>query len=147
MKELNKITKLIVDVLFYAGIGCIIAVPFTARHIGGYYGYSKTETIIFTAMLFISGIAAVYILFEFKQMFKTLVGGNPFVTENVNCLKRMAAACIIITAVYIVKCFTMFSFATVVIAIVFGIGSLFCMVLKDLFRQAVEYKEENDWTV
>lgn len=147
MKKLNKITKIIVEILFYLGIVCVISVPVGMKYISGYYGYSSIETVTFATMLIISGIAAVYILYEFKRMFKTLVGGNPFVAANVKSLKRMAVSCLIITAVYIIKCFTMFTFATVIIAIVFGIGTLFCLVLKDLFRQAVEYKEENDLTV
>lgn len=147
MKKLNRITKLIVDILFYFGIVCVISVPFTVKYISGFYGYNNSETVIFAIMLIVSGAAAVYILYEFKRMFRTLVGGNPFVADNVNSLKRMAVSCIIITAVYVIKCFTMFTFATVVIVIVFGIGTLFCLVLKDLFRQAVEYKEENDLTV
>ncbi|MCH5211870.1 MAG: DUF2975 domain-containing protein [Oscillospiraceae bacterium] len=147
MNRLNKITKLIVDILFYIGILCVISVPFTVKYISGFYGYNSRETVIFAIMLIITGIAAVYILYEFKRMFRTLVGGNPFVAANVNSLKRMAVSCVIITAVYLVKCFMMFTFATVVIVIVFGIGTLFCLVLKDLFRQAVEYKEENDLTV
>ena len=145
--KLNKITKIVVDIMFYLGIVCIIAVPFMAKYIGRYYGYDNRQIVVFSTMLFISGVAAVYILYEFRRIFRTLVGGDPFVKSNATGLGRMAAACIVIAAVYLVKCFTMFSFATLVIVIVFGIGSLFCLVLKDVFTQAVIYKEENDWTV
>jgi hypothetical protein len=36
---------------------------------------------------------------------------------------------------------------TITSAVVFLIAGLFCFVLSDLFRRAVDYKEENDLTV
>jgi hypothetical protein len=29
----------------------------------------------------------------------------------------------------------------------FAVGTLFCLTLKDIFKQAMFYKEEHDWTV
>ena len=141
------ITKLLVDVLFYIGMICVVAVPFWAGRLLNYYGYTDNGIIVFSAILFVSGICAVYILFVLKQMFKTLLGGNPFVEQNTNSFRKMAVACALIAAIYIFKCFIMFTWATVIIALVFAIGTLFCLTLKDLFKQSVYYKEENDWTV
>jgi len=80
-------------------------------------------------------------------MFKTLMRGNPFVRDNIKCFTRMAVASVIIALVYIVKSFVMFSLATITIICVFAISALFCLTLRDIFKQAIEYKEENDWTV
>ena len=52
-----------------------------------------------------------------------------------------------ISIIYIVKLTFMFTIATSIIVIVFALIGLFCLTLKDLFKQAVSYKEENDWTV
>lgn len=52
-----------------------------------------------------------------------------------------------ITLIYFIKCFMVLTFATIIIVIVFAVGSLFCLTLKDIFKQAIYYKEENDWTV
>jgi fatty acid desaturase len=81
------------------------------------------------------------------QMLETLVGGDPFVMKNALCLKRMAAACAMIALIYAVKCFIMFSFATVAVVMVFAVGGLFCVTLKNVFEQATEYKNENDLTI
>lgn len=144
---LNRATKLIIDIMFFCGIICTVLVPFAAKPIGVFCGYDIHDSIIFAAMLFLSGAASVYILFNLRLMLKTLIGNNPFVIKNAECLRCIAAACLIITLIYLVKCILMFSWASVVIALVFMIGALFCLVLKDLFKQAVAYKEENDWTV
>ncbi|MDO5398757.1 MAG: DUF2975 domain-containing protein [bacterium] len=147
MKNINKATKYIIDVMFYIGILCVVSVPFSSKYIGHYYGYNSFRTILFSAMLIVTGLAAVYILFNLKKMFKTLINGNPFVSENTNCLRKMSVTCMIIAVVYVLKCFLLFSFATVIIVIVFGIGCMFCLVLKDIFSQSISYKEEHDWTV
>ena len=144
---INRATKPVIDIMFFGGILCTIAVPFLTRFIGGFYGYDTRGSIIFAAMLFVSGAASVYILFNMRQMFRTLVENDPFVMKNADCLRRIAAACVVIAAVYAVKCVLLFTWASVVIAIVFAVGALFCLVLKDLFKQAVSFKEENDWTV
>ena len=144
---INRATKLIIDIMFFGGILCTAAVPFLTKFIGGFYGYDTRVSIIFAVMLFISGAASVYILFNMRRMLKTLVENDPFVMKNADCLRRIATACAVIVAVYAVKCVLLFSWATVVIAIAFSVGALFCLVLKDLFKQAVAYKEENDWTV
>lgn len=145
--KINKLTKIMVDVMFYMGILCVISVPFLVKLINRFYGYDKNLLLIFAAMLFISGVCAVYILFNLKQMFKTLVGGNPFVNQNTICMKRMAIACAVISIIYIIKCFLIFSWATVVIVIVFTIGTLFCLTLKNIFNEAIKYKQENELTI
>lgn len=143
----HHITKWFVDSLLYSGIICVVTVPLWTGRLLGWFGYKGVGITIFSAILFVSGICAVYILFILKKMFKTLLGGNPFVEQNVSCFRKMAVACALIAAIYIFKCFVMFTWATVIIALVFVIGALFCLTLKDLFKQAVYYKEENDWTV
>jgi uncharacterized protein YxeA len=100
-----------------------------------------------TITLVVSGIASVYIMYNLKSMFTTLLGGNPFVESNVSCFRKMAVASFIIALIYIAKCFYWFTLATVVIVIAFAIAGLFCLTLKDIFKQAVYYKEEHDYTV
>jgi len=142
-----RVTKTVVDVMFYSGILCLIAVPFLATAIKDFYGYGNDVLLFFFVLLFLSGVCAVYILFQLKQMFKTLLGENPFVKKNITCFQKMAIACACIALIYIVKCFLLFTWATLVIAIVFFIGFLFCLTLKEIFKQAICYKEEHDWTV
>lgn len=145
--SVSKVTKIVVDIFFYLGIVCVIGVPFLSKALQMQYSTIITHLKFMTAILFLSGVCAVYILYNFKKMFKTLTHGNPFVWDNIKCFNRMAAACAIIAVIYIIKCVVMFSLATVVIICVFLIAALFCLTLKDIFKQAIIYKEENDWTV
>ena len=143
----HYLAKIIVDLLLYLGIPTVCTVPWWSKFISDYMQYTNSQGYILAAVLFTSGAVVVYILFVLKGMFKTLLGNNPFVKENVNAFRRMAVACLAISAIYLVKCFVLFSVGTVVISVIFGVGTLFCLTLKDIFKQAVYYKEENDWTV
>lgn len=144
---MHRITKILVDIMFYLGIICVIAVPFLSDFISRLYGCGEYTKIPMTVVLAASGILAVYILFNLKSMYKTLLSGNPFILENVLHFKKMAVSCILISAIYLIKCIFMFTIATLIIIIVFAIGSLFCLTLMDLFAQAIDFKEENDLTI
>ncbi len=143
----HHLAKLTVDVMFYGGIVCCFLVVFLAKLTRGYAWYGEEVVLPFSVILFLTGVCAVYILFVLKQMFKTLLGGNPFVMRNVSSFRRMAVASLLIAVIYLVKCLFWFTLATAVIMIVFGIAALFCLTLKDIFKQAVYYKEEHDLTV
>lgn len=143
----HYITKALIDIMYYCGIVCIIAVPWLSKFIRNYFRYGEKEYWLIIAILFTSGVCAVYILYNLKRMFKTLLGGNPFVDTNISCFRKTAVACALISLIYFVKCFFMFSITTVIIVLVFSIGTLFCLTLKDIFKQALFYKEEHDWTV
>ena len=80
-------------------------------------------------------------------MYKSLLVGNPFVDDNVNHLRKIAVSCFLIAIMYVIKCFFMLTFATIVIAAVFIVGCMFCLTLKDLFKQAINYKTENELTI
>lgn len=142
------ISKAVIDILMVLSIFSTISVPFVSKYLFEWIGYSnKSYLIIFTLVLFLSGAACVYILLNLRQMFKSLLVGNPFTDKNVLHFKRMAFACIIIAIIYIIKAVFLFTFATIVIAVVFIVGCLFCLTLKDLFKQAINYKTENELTI
>jgi len=73
--------------------------------------------------------------------------GNPFSDVNINYFRKMAVSSALISIIYFVKLFYMFTIATVFIIIAFAVASLFCLTLKDLFKQASVYKEENELTI
>jgi len=141
------ITKICVDVLFYVGIACCILVPFSSSWLVKYFNFQGQTTTSMIIILLLSGSTSVYILYQLKIIFKTLLVGNPFIDANVTCLRKIALASLLISIIYVVKCLFSFTISTVVIIAIFLIASLICLTLKDLFKQAIYYKEENDLTV
>lgn len=143
--RINKITGILIDVLIFTGIVCILCIPLLLKVAILYY--SGVIYYSYMAFLFISGIFTIYILYNIRRMYKTLFLGNPFVKENIKYLNNISISCMFITLIYFIKCFMVLTFATIIIVIVFAVGSLFCLTLKDIFKQAIYYKEENDCTV
>jgi hypothetical protein len=143
----HHITKILIDIGFFGGILVLFGLPYIVRYLRVYYGYVPTLAGPFDITLMSAGLCALYILWQFKIIFKTLVGGNPFVMANVSCLRKMAVACFIIAIVFLIRTVMYFTVPTTVIVIIFIIAGLFCLTLKDVFKQAVCYKEENDLTV
>lgn len=143
-----KITKLILDVMLILGIITIISLPFTMHLAGRYYSNKIEEH--YVAMMFIFGGAALLgmlILYELRNMMKTVVDENCFVWRNVNSLERMGGLSICISVLFIIKIFVVPTPATFVIIIVFFVAALFSGVLSQVFAQAITYKEENDLTI
>jgi len=144
----HYISKIVVDILFYLSLICTILIPFVSRRLFEWINYPYSSYITaFSIILFLSGAGCCWILLNLKQMFRSLLCGNPFVDENVCHFRHIAVACASIAVMYAVKCVFVFTLATLVICVIFIVGTLFCLTLKDLFKQAINYKTENELTI
>lgn len=143
----HHMTKVCIDILFYVGIACCTLVPFSSSWLLGYFNISDDMAVFVILILLASGISSVYILWQLKVIFKTLLNGNPFIHANVTCLRKIAVSCLVISLIYIVKLIVLPTISTAVIIAIFMIACLLCLTLKDLFKQSIYYKDENDLTV
>ena len=143
----NYLTKILIDIMFFGGIAACAALPFILPMLLEFVGLSPALRLEYTVILLSAGLCSVYILYQLKRIFKTLLGGNPFVRENVSALRKCAVAGALIALIFLIRLIFWFTIAASIIVIIFSLLSLFCLTLKDLFKQAVAYKEESDWTV
>ena len=148
-KFTHRLTKVLVDIMFYGGILVCILLPFwITRQSGLYVEYEgSVANVVHIAILLPAAICAVYILFQLKMIFKTLMRGNPFVLENVSCLRKCGVTSFLMAIIFILRLVFWFTPGSVVLIIICVLLGLFCLTLKDVFKQAISYKEENDWTV
>ncbi|SHJ64931.1 Protein of unknown function [Dethiosulfatibacter aminovorans DSM 17477] len=109
--------------------------------------YSQALYYGLIAILYITGILSVLILDTLRKLFTTMEDANPFIRKNVMALRRMGIYAFIIGAAYVSKIFFLNSFMTMIAVFIFFIAGIFCIVLADLFNQAIKYKEENDLTI
>jgi uncharacterized membrane protein len=126
---------------------CCILVPFSSSWLYRYFGIVESSALFAKVILLASGMTCVYILWQLKVIFKTLLKGNPFIHANVSSLRKIALACLVIAFIYSVKMIVMPTISTIVIIVIFVIACLLCLTLKDLFKQSIYYKDENDLTV
>jgi len=143
----HRLTKVLIDVMFYIGILIVVALPFITERATGFFGYDESSITLYTIVLFLSGLCTLYILWQLKAIFRSLLGGDPFIHTNVSCFRKIGVASFVIALIYVAKCFLLFSLTSVAFVIVFALAGLFCLTLKDVFKQAIDYKAENDWTV
>ncbi len=145
---LIKITKVLLDFMFFSGVIICTIVPFLFRYIGEHF-YSSFETyyLPFCIIFIIAGIFALVILWELRSMFRTVLKEDPFVKGNVVSLKRMGICAFIIAACMAARLFFVITLTALVLILVFLIAGLFSLVLSFVFDQAVTYKQENDLTI
>ena len=144
---MRKITYLLLNITFALSIICTNAVPFSGRLINSYYHYNTTQLSLFIIIITLSGIFSAFLLYSLKSLYKTFADNNPFVMKNIKFLNYISLCCGGITICYIVKCIFIFTPAALMVALMFGMSVLLAISLRDLFRKAVEYKEENDLTI
>jgi hypothetical protein len=144
---LVRITKFLLDFMFYSGIIICAAVPFLFKYAGRIYEDFITYYIPFCIIFILAGIFALIILWELRRMFHTVMTGDPFVKENVTSLKRMGLCAFIISVCMIARLFFVITPAAMILALVFLVAGLFSKVLSLVFDQAVTYKQENDLTI
>ncbi len=142
-----KITKYLLDFMFFAGILVTISLPITVKWIGEYLPEIKERYAEFVLIYFVLGILAVAIVGELRKMFRTVLSDDCFVIGNVVSLQRMGTYSFMIAAVSLVQSILYITVAMLVVVLVFIIGGLFSKVLAFVFDKAIKYKEENDLTI
>ncbi len=144
LSNIAKITHLFLK-LFFA-VGCITT-PFVYKIIELLELPDQMyRTILYTLL----SIGCLMIVYQVIKIFKSIVLGNPFVTENEIALKKIAVLCEVIALILIIKLvveFTIINILLIFIVVTFGIAGLCAYVLSQLFKQSVFLKEENDMTI
>ena len=144
---LVRFTKALLDFMFYSGMIVCVTVPFSFRFVGRYYQVFDQFYLPFCVIFMIAGLLALIILWELRNMFKTVIKEDPFVRENVRSLKRMGVSAFAISGMMVARLFFVITPAALVLVAVFAIAGLFSLVLSQVFDQAVTYKQENDLTI
>lgn len=145
---LSGYVKKFLDAVFWGGTCIYITLPVCLRWYVNYFKLYSSENYYFLLpLLYVTGFFCLWIVLEMRKIFNTLNRKDPFKMDNVLSLKKMAYSAFVISAAYFIKIFFYNSFLTVIIAMVFIIAGLFCIILAEVFKQAVVYKEENDLTI
>jgi hypothetical protein len=144
---LISFTKILLDFMFYSGILVCVTVPGSFLLVGKYFGIFRKFYIPFCIIFMIAGIFALVLLWELRNIFRTVIHSNPFVKENVKSLQRMGNCSFIIAVSMAVRLVFIITPAALVLVAVFLIAGLFSLVLSQVFDQAVTYKLENDLTI
>jgi len=145
--RLIRVTKVIIDFMFYAGIAVTASIYFIIKFYGRFNSYFEKNIISLTILFVLSGILAVLIIFELRKIFRSVINDNCFIRENVISLRRMGTYSFLIAIITAFRLLIYLTPAVMVVILVFLIAGLFSKVLSQVFDKAVTYKLENDLTI
>ena len=156
--SLSSFLKIVLDVLLVIGLGLFLFISKKTLLSGS---QENTPILGFVYVLFVIGsMSLIFIVYNLRKMFKTLITRDPFVRENVRNLKNIWIGSFIISTCYFINFFinpNLKDFEIIYIDskgihtdlefFIFFFAGLFILVLEKVFKVAVEYKEENDLTI
>lgn len=145
--RITRVTKDILDIMFFIGMIVTLTLPVSMHFYGKINPLFADYYLQMVIIFFISGVFAVLILGELRRMFRTVLADDCFVEANVKSLNRMGLYSFAIMLVSLCRLPLYFTPAVAIIVIVFLIAGLFSRVLAIVFAKAVEYKQENDFTI
>lgn len=101
----------------------------------------------YLVILAYSGVMAELVLWQCRGMIRNVNKGKAFSENTVRRLRIAATELLVLAAFYAATMFWMSKFFMAFLFVVFVIGACLLLVLAEIFRQAISYKEENDMTI
>lgn len=147
--SISGILKILLQICFVGGIAFLILLPIVLLSIGKHIN-------AFMYVLYPNGICFLVFVKQFVDLFNLLKENKPFCNTTVKKLSIAGKAAGIIAIILgietifdiiVIKGEMMFALILGFICILFLGVSIALYILSELFRQAKEYKEENDLTV
>lgn len=150
-KSIGSLLKIVLQVCMVLG-GIILVCLYPILK------YFNLHFDLFTIMIYPCGIGLLLLIYQFIGLFNSLKENNPFCHDNVIRLnKSMIVSFVISILIVIALCFSIFLYndyytlsfnicVGFICLLFFGVGIALC-ILKELFKKAIAYKEENELTI
>ena len=156
-KSLSSIIKiflwiLLIICLLVVTIGGIIAIK-------EFNYFNTNNTLRSLIILYLSSIPASILIVQFIGIFKSLENSKIFDNQNIKRLKISYITSIIMGIMYLVNSIILFlsradenweivymllMYVVTLVFLIFGVGLI---VLSEIYKKAIKYKEENDLTI
>lgn len=122
---------------------------------------NNTSDLILFIMIITTGIIALFVIYQFIKIFKNLKNNILFCENNAKRLNVISNSCFIISFIYLVIAiliflimsnlmgeFIYYIFAfSIMLMIIFAVAGIGIKILNEIYKKAIEYKEENDFTI
>ena len=94
-----------------------------------------------------SGVMSELILWRCHRMMRGVNRGKAFSRKTVLHLRVAAVEMMVLAGFYLATMFWMSKFFMAFLFVVFVLGGCLLLVLAEIFRQAIQFKEENEMTI
>ena len=112
-------------------------------------------------MIIITGLIALFIIYQFIKIFKNLKNNILFSINNSKSLNIISNSCFIISVIYLIISILIIAIAknlidefiyyilafSIMLMIIFVVSGIGIKILNELYKKAIEYKEENELTI
>ena len=149
-KGLSKIIQIVLWIGIIIGIITLIALPFILLHLNKHLD-------IFVLLIYPCGILFIIMAYYFIEMFKSIELDNAFNHKNTIKLKKSMNICFLISlltaidfliTLFVYNYYTLhLKIALVFISLLFFSVAIALYIVSELYKKAIEYKEENDLTI
>lgn len=150
-KGLSGLVEIMLTIILIGGIGIWLTIPWSLTKLipifKPFQVFNRNYRFFIMSILYITGAPCLYIVFEIRQFFKSINKNNPFIYSNVKILNNIGYCSFFIAACYLIKIFMYPTVLTIVITMIFIIAGFFGVVLAEVFRLAVDTKEEHDLVI
>lgn len=147
---IGNVLKIFLQICFYVGTLFLIGLPFVLNLMG--LNLNAAMFIIYP-----NGIVLLIIVKNFIKLFDSLKDNQPFSNKNVKILKSTGIAALIGSLLWLIDllyeiCLAksemiVSNLALLFLSILFLGVAIALYILSELFKQATEYKEENELTI
>ncbi len=146
--KLTKTIEILFKILLIGGIICLPFIPkiYNILKIFGIESFS-TKTLFYRILFYICYIVCLGILYTLNYMFKIIYKDNPFNKSIVTSLKIIATLFLLLSGVVLIKTIYIPTILSIAVIVVTFITSLCFYTLSHIFKAAIAYKNEVDYTV
>ncbi|MGN0625178.1 MAG: DUF2975 domain-containing protein [Oscillospiraceae bacterium] len=133
-------------VLFFAGIALTVALPWILDYYGKlFWNDLGADYIRILIVLYPSALMALTVVWQLQKILAAVNRGTPFSLTNARRVKIVSVCCCVVGILFLI------GIVPSLLAPLLGLAFLFfaalALVLSELVKQAVVYKEENDLTI
>lgn len=147
-RSLSFVVEILVIVVMVAILGLIAtlywSIPAFTKHAPG---EADGLFAAYFVVLLVSGLLGEVILWQARGIMHNVNYKTPFCPDTVRRLNIIGAVALLMAAFYLFTVFWINKFYMIIVFAICMLAGLILFVFAALFRQAIDYKEENDMTI
>ena len=133
-------------VLFCVGIALTATLPWILDYYGKlFWNDLGTDYIRILIVLYPSALMALTVVWQLRRILASVNRGTPFSLTNARRVKIVSVCCCVVGILFLIGIVP--SLLAPLLGLAFLFFSALALVLSELVKQAVVYKEENDLTI
>ena len=146
--KMAKIIEILFKILLILGIVCLFMIPYLydLLKIFGITGFNE-QTLFYKVIFYVCYIICLGIIFILNYLFKNIYIDSPFNKKIVASLKIIALLFMSLSIIVLIKTIYIPTILSIAVIVVTLITSLCFYTLSEIFKVAIEYKNEVDYTI